>query len=187
MITNSRRNLWLVAFLAAGLNILGFASAHAAAKKALDFSKFKGTYSGSWSLAGSGFTYPGSVTVRVLAPKNGKKMTLFISGTANVSGTPYPISTRLTFFAKTRKIVSDAFLMGFATPIATNTTRFSGRAPFQATLTAAPGANIFGTPLFGSIPYTISITRHTLSIQGSAIITSDTTPLPVAIAISASK
>jgi hypothetical protein len=186
MNTNSRRNLWLVAFLAAGLNILGFTSAHAAAKKSLDFSKFKGTYSGSWSIAGSGFVYPGSVSVRVLVPKNGKKMTLLVSGTVNVSGSPYPISTTLTFFAKTRKLVSDAFLMGFATPIATNTTRFTGRGPFQATLTAAPGANLVGTPISGSIPYAISITRHTLSIQGSGIIDTGS-PLPVAIAISTNK
>ena len=186
MKTNSHR-LLAAAVLAVGLNALGFTSAHAAAKPSLDFSKFKGHYSGTWSLSVSGLTVPASVTVRVSVPKNGKVMTVFISGSGSIFGSTVPISTTLKFQARTRKLVSDAYLMGYFGPIATSTAHFSGKGPFRATLSAAPGANLFGTSISGSIPYTIAFSKNKMSILGTGSVTSSGATQQVTIAVSAHK
>jgi len=179
--------LWIVAFLAIGLSVIDSGIARPV-KASLDFTKLRGTYHGSWVLTASGSSAPGSVTVRISVPKSGKTMTVSISGTADAFGTPIPISTTLTFNGKNRRLVSNALLMGYFSPIATDTTRFAGKGQFTATLTASPGATLAGAvPISGSIPYTFTFGRHSLVIQGSGVVIASGTPTAVSLSVSANK
>jgi hypothetical protein len=178
--------MWIVAFLAIGLSVINSGIARPV-KASLDFTKLRGTYHGSWVLTANGFSAPGSVTVRISVPKRGKTMTVSISGTADASGTPIPISTTLTFNGKKRTLVSNALLMGYFSPIATDTTRFAGKGPFTATLTASPGATLAGNSISGSIPYTFTFGRHSLLIQGSGVVAVSGTPATVSLSVSANK
>jgi hypothetical protein len=138
----------------------------AKAAKKVDFSRFGGSYRGTWGVTASGTAGFGNISADVAVPKNGSKMAITISGFVTISSLTYPIQTTFRFTSK-RKLTGDAFLMGLAGPILTLPSKFSGAKNFSFALTAAPGATLAGNPVSGTMFYTLKFTKSGLSILGA--------------------
>ncbi|MDD5201189.1 MAG: hypothetical protein PHC88_15465 [Terrimicrobiaceae bacterium] len=143
----------------------GFMTLPAMAAK-VDFSDFRGHYSGLWTLFASSTSAAGNISANVSVPKNGSKMDITINGLLSVSGSTVPIQTSLHFTSK-HKLKSDAVLMGFDGPILTLPASFSGSKQFAFTQTASPGATLAGNPISGTVAYTLKFSKSGLSIQGT--------------------
>jgi hypothetical protein len=96
-------------------------------------------------------------------------MTITITGTGTVSGSPFPISATLKIHAS-RLITSNALLAGYAAPIATKNSRFSGKKVFAFPLTAATGAMLAGGPVSGTVNYRLAFTKRGVSLTGSGLV-----------------
>jgi len=168
--------------LVTGLVILPSVPAMAAK---VDFSEFRGKYTGRWTLFASGGSAATNSTADVKVPANGSKMIVTISGIMTVSGETIPIQTTLRFSSR-HKLESDALLMGYNGPILTLPARFSGRKKFKFAQTAAPGATFSFFSISGTMLYTLSFTNSKLVIQGSGTVEAGSTNA-IVITVNATK
>jgi hypothetical protein len=144
-------------------------TATASAKKAkVDFTPFKGTYSGSYLLSGGGTSYFAQVTVKVSVPKSGKTLTLVPSGILVASGITYPLGGSFVLGpGKSAQQVSVYFIPSVVPTFSTGT--FSGKKNSFAfnTSTAVSGGTIptSGTLVFHKNSLSFSLLG---SLSGSA-------------------
>lgn len=162
---------------------LFFVSGAMAAK--IDFTDYAGAYRGSWLITAGTESFGTAVNVDVIVPKNGRKMTLDMSGILVAGMQSVGIFMTQRFYSK-RKLKSTSPLMGFAGPVATRPTRFKGRnGKFRATITASPGANLVGSDISGTtVTYKYKFTRKKLTITGTGTLITFGTPTPLSLFIS---
>jgi hypothetical protein len=124
--------------IAALMLLAAAASTHAAQKKPVDLSVFRGIYHGTVAVTLAGRTYPGTARVVVAAGKKGRSAIMSISGVFRANGKSFPISNRLTFL-RSRNFTERSLTNGFAGASLRVTGRYTAhkhklafRAPFAA-------------------------------------------------------